>query len=722
MNFSPSPHPIDMQPPSPPSPPSSPKTKQRKPFVFPEDALGDDEHIPHIKTLDDEGKGSAKSDKSQDTDGQDKSSAPKKPRHRHSPAQLAALNELFDKNDHPSLDDRSELAEKLGMETKTVNAWFQNKRASTKKRNKGTAPASSNDPASNASPSDAPSQKGAKGSSSTSPSIPNLLNSPHTPGRSSGSHTRQTHSRSHPSSSSSSRRSRQKVLQLDGPLTDRSSASSKSASRGEGALQSSFFAGPPEFFSSQDRFVSENRFPEPEGGPPFAPKGEIEGARFLSETDSRFVSENDGASDGAPPRKARGEPIRMRTSPEQAEELRRAYAVNDHPTREEREELADKIGMRYQSVTNWFQNQRSQAKKNKDESPAFTPSSSVAPDSSNSTGFSTGTRLPTPEEDPRPQRTYSGFPPGAQHPSLPPISSGRPPLPPLLPQIHLSPRPDVDPYATVKAMATPRNRLSLPPSLHPRTTSPRTRRSVTPYAREIRNIGNGNAPDGNTVQGGGEEGSARPRRSRPEPYQLDALKKLLQHTATPSIEERSAVALEVGMDIGKVTNWFRNIRQTARKRAKRAGGARLRGRGGQSNGYERAGSSDSSSPYEDEGDAMDLDFGDDMDMDERSEDEYQEAVTPSPGLSPSPPPAKRFRSHIPLPMARSDGSMGVESMGVGLIEPAAFSELEKAVGMSNVRPASDVSLSVSGVGGVTYSGVRIEDALLLLSFHQHAVH
>ncbi|KAG6382182.1 quinon protein alcohol dehydrogenase-like superfamily [Boletus reticuloceps] len=49
--------------------------------------------------------------------------------------------------------------------------------------------------------------------------------------------------------------------------------------------------------------------------------------------------------------------LRMRTSPEQAEELRRAYALNDHPTREQRQELADKISMRLQSVTKWFQNQ-----------------------------------------------------------------------------------------------------------------------------------------------------------------------------------------------------------------------------------------------------------------------------------------------------------------------------------------------------------------------------
>ncbi len=45
------------------------------------------------------------------------SSAPqnKKPRHRHSPHQLAALNDLFDRNEHPPLEQRTALADRLGM-------------------------------------------------------------------------------------------------------------------------------------------------------------------------------------------------------------------------------------------------------------------------------------------------------------------------------------------------------------------------------------------------------------------------------------------------------------------------------------------------------------------------------------------------------------------------------------------------------------------------------
>lgn len=44
----------------------------------------------------------------------------KKPRHRHSPAQLAALNELFDQDDHPPLELRSALAKRLGMQVPLI--------------------------------------------------------------------------------------------------------------------------------------------------------------------------------------------------------------------------------------------------------------------------------------------------------------------------------------------------------------------------------------------------------------------------------------------------------------------------------------------------------------------------------------------------------------------------------------------------------------------------
>lgn len=49
--------------------------------------------------------------------------ADKKPRHRHTPSQLESLNELFARAEHPSLDDRSSLAQRLGM-CVAHNAFF----------------------------------------------------------------------------------------------------------------------------------------------------------------------------------------------------------------------------------------------------------------------------------------------------------------------------------------------------------------------------------------------------------------------------------------------------------------------------------------------------------------------------------------------------------------------------------------------------------------------
>lgn len=77
------------------------------PYTTPYD--GDDDR-PSV----DEKSSGRKSDKPHDPDNPDKTSS-KKPRHRHSPVQLAALNELFDRNEHPSLEERTELAERLRM-------------------------------------------------------------------------------------------------------------------------------------------------------------------------------------------------------------------------------------------------------------------------------------------------------------------------------------------------------------------------------------------------------------------------------------------------------------------------------------------------------------------------------------------------------------------------------------------------------------------------------
>lgn len=220
-------------------------------------------------------------------------------------------------------------------ETKTVNAWFQNKRASTKKRNRATPPHHStparNDPG-------APEKSSKQPLPSNLPSIANLLNStPPVPAAQLPPHS----SRPRPHTSST-RRSRQKDLHLNDHILADPHVNMPHSQNNiqEAALESSFFAGPSEFFG-QDRIVlSHHRGHDPESGA-VHPLHNADSDRVLPDTESRFVSENDGV----PSRRSRNEVARTRTSPEQAEELRRAYATNDHPTREQRQELADRIGM-----------------------------------------------------------------------------------------------------------------------------------------------------------------------------------------------------------------------------------------------------------------------------------------------------------------------------------------------------------------------------------------
>lgn len=273
-----------------------------------------------------------------------------------------------------------------------------------------------------------------------------------------------------------------------------------------------------------------------------------ERGHFAPDADSRFVSENDGASDSVTSRKGRAEPVRNRTTLEQSEVLRRAYAINAHPTKEEREELAERVGMsvvsfslhhrtdfnldrRLQSVTNWFQNQRTQARKHKEDHPPLTSSSSTTVDRLSSAPSHPSSVI---DDDPGAPLTHLSFPPRAPHPSLVP---DRHLPPPSLPFLKLSP-PEAD------ELKLPRSRMSLPPSSNPRVTSPRMRRSVTPYSRDLKDHEDARRSNEGTKA---EDGHARPRRSRPEPYQLEALKKLLHRTSTPSIEQRNALALEVGM-------------------------------------------------------------------------------------------------------------------------------------------------------------------------------
>jgi hypothetical protein len=207
--------------------------------------------------------------------------------------------------------------------------------------------------------------------------------------------------------------------------------------------------------------------------------------------------------------------MRVRPSSSQAEELRNAYIIDPHPTKEQREELGKRIGMcvgliivpclwltqtlychhpilrRYQSVTNWFQNQRSLAKKRLDDDVAFDKTSHLY-----SNGRPTADRLTDMVSYSRDSREL----PAHETPAFPPRSS----------------------HPSISALIR-RDKRS--PSVERSNASTSSRSS--PYHCII-------PPH-------------RPRRTRPEPHQLEALQKLYRRTSIPSIEERNALALEVGM-------------------------------------------------------------------------------------------------------------------------------------------------------------------------------
>ena len=143
----------------------------------------------------------------------------------------------------------------------------------------------------------------------------------------------------------------------------------------------------------------------------------------------------------------------------------------------------------------------------------------------------------------------------------------------------------------------------------------------------------------------------------------------------------------------KITNWFRNLRQTSRRRAKKIADEdeddttsvpNAPSFAGSRTGSPSFRSSSSSSANED----YVMDIEDDArgaPSDAGSEEDYQEAVTPPLDSSPSP------RAFSPTPTVPSVPNMGIN------FDPSAYVDLAKKA----------------------YPGVKIEDALLLLSFAMH---
>jgi len=174
--------------------------------------------------------------------------------------------------------------------------------------------------------------------------------------------------------------------------------------------------------------------------------------------------------------------------------------------------------------------------------------------------------------------------------------------------------------------------------------------------------------------------------------------------------------LRFDRDLAKVTNWFRNLRQTTRKRAQKPSEegdteSTQLGSGSISRAVSPSAASSYSVSVHDADHVPDPEHDIDTDTEDAGvitvnssrrkhirvapsdagtdDEEYQEALTPSP--EPSPPTTL-------LPTSRPH-QMDVRG-GIN-ISPIEYDRLEKIPGR--------------------LSGVRVEDALLLLSFHHHIV-
>jgi len=106
---------------------------------------------------------------------EDAASANKKKRQRTSPEQLAILEQIFQTDKMPNQQTRIQLADQLGMSSRRVQIWFQNKRAKVKRgssRHDGSSPGSPD-----ASPSASPQLSARRNSNSSTPSDSPILSS-----------------------------------------------------------------------------------------------------------------------------------------------------------------------------------------------------------------------------------------------------------------------------------------------------------------------------------------------------------------------------------------------------------------------------------------------------------------------------------------------------------------------------------------------------------------
>lgn len=303
----------------------------------------------------------------------------------------------------------------------------------------------------------------------------------------------------------------------------------------------------------------------------------------------------------------------------QIDELQRIYRLNARPTPEETQRIAERIGSHYQSIADWFRTQRSLHRMR--------------------------ARADAAEPDLR------------AHLTLPPL--------------NLPPAPPSPPLGGLRLPALQEDRPYVP-RIRRRSSSPALRHA-SPYGPAHASASSSSTSTSSAAL------SARQRRGRPDALQLGRLRRLLSETPTPTLEERAALAREIGMDVGRVGNWFRNVRQSRRKKGARGSEDEMDGSGVYLSSTSRSASVSRSEGEWGRGGGGGERHSQSHSSDEE-EEEAQEAVTPA-----STPPPLRY-----------PGLGGGDDTGMDIDGP-----LDEKV-------------------QARFSRVPIEDAMLLLGFHRRA--
>ncbi|KAJ7201294.1 hypothetical protein GGX14DRAFT_656234 [Mycena pura] len=317
----------------------------------------------------------------------------------------------------------------------------------------------------------------------------------------------------------------------------------------------------------------------------------------------------------------------------QVDELRKIHRANPYPTAEETSLIAERIGTRHSTIMNWF---RMQTK---------TDGRRIIIDD-----YATASLSLPPLSDKLP-RAY---------PRLPPISE----LPPA------SMHPSLAGFDGARRLSAIQNDQYYASPTRQRSSSPR---NTTPYGHAPMSL------------------FERQRRGRPDAAQLESLRRLRDKTSMPTIEERTALAREIDMDVGKVTNWFRNLRQSARKRTRQLPGV-------------GAGSDD--------------EFGGGSEPVYLSSTSRSRSETPPPSSVEAEAEHRLERHHAAAPVHSSDDEEEAQEAVTPASSPRG--RLHDFTGARHLHLPVDGDEKTAAAAAPFAGRVPYEDALLLLAFHRQA--